>query len=109
MIQGLFAFLPFLKEILFGRTAQDNNKKPMGRWSKLLVYGVVVGSLSMNYFLFKKTYSLSLAVIELRKQVGDVQLLKDQLEASDAQNKKLTEILGDIVTGKSSNIKKLKP
>ncbi len=96
MIQVLLAFLPFIRDVIFGHKKDKEPKSKLGTVGRYLMYAVFVGSLAANYYLFKRSYVVSLQVIRLKEQVIKYQELKERNNALQAT----VEALVDIVHGR---------
>ena len=93
MIQALLAFLPFIREVIFG-TKNETKKKPSnGKYLRLFVYAVFLVSFGTNYFLIKKSYTLSVAVIKQKEQLKNYNATKERLGAMEATNAALVDII----------------
>lgn len=97
MIRLLLAILPFLKEVIFGRDRQDRHKPPIGRFKKLVIYTVIVGSFSLNYFLVKRAVGMAIQIRDAGVKLEQLDAVKDKLAIQEAISEKLAAILGDKV------------
>lgn len=97
MIRLLLAILPFLKEVIFGRDRHDRHKPPMSRFKKLVIYAVIVGSFSLNYFLGKRAVTMAIEIRDGQAAIAQMDELKQKLATQQAITERLAQILGDKV------------
>jgi len=102
MIQVLLAFLPFIRDVIFGH---KKDKEPKGTVGRYLMYAVFVGSLAANYYLFKRSYVVSLQVIRLKEQVIKYQELKERNNALQATVEALVGIVHGRIQDRSNEKK----
>ena len=95
MIQVLLAFLPFIRDVVFGHKKDKEPKSKLGKVGRFLIYGIFVASLSANYYLFKRSYVVSLQVVRLKEQVIKYQELKEHNTALQATVDALVAIIHD--------------
>ena len=95
MIQVLLAFLPFIRDVIFGHKKDKEPKSKLGTVGRYVMYAVFVGSLAANYYLFKRSYVVSLQVIRLKEQVIKYQELKERNSALQATVEALVGIVHD--------------
>ena len=100
MIQALLAFLPFIREVIFGTKSETKKKPSNGKYLRLLVYAIFLVSFGTNYFLIKKSYTLSVTVIKQKEQLKNYAVVKERLGAMEATNAALV----DIVYGKLQSL-----
>lgn len=93
MIQALLAFLPFIREVIFGTKPDPKKKQSSGKFLRLVIYALILASLATNYFLVKKSYSLSVTVIKQKEQLKNYSVVKERLGAMEATNAALVEIV----------------
>ena len=93
MIQALLAFLPFIREVIFGTKPEPKKKQSSGKFLRLVIYALILASLATNYFLVKKSYSLSVTVIKQKEQLKNYTATKERLGAMEATNAALVDII----------------
>lgn len=93
MIQALLAFLPFIREVIFGTRSETKKKRNNGKYLRLLIYAIFLASFATNYFLIKKSYTLSVAVIKQKEQLKNYAATKERLGAMEATNAALVDII----------------
>lgn len=95
MIQAFLAFLPFIREVIFGRVDQGKKTKPR-TVVRMIIYAVFVASLVLNYYTVKRSISLGIQVVKLKEQVKGNEIIREKLAVSLATS----AILADILYGK---------
>lgn len=95
MIQAFLAFLPFIREVIFGRVDQGKKTKPR-TVVRMIIYAVFVASLLLNYYTVKRSISLGIQVVKLKEQVKGNEIIREKLAVSLATS----AILADILYGK---------
>lgn len=95
MIQAFLAFLPFIREVIFGRVDQGKKTKPR-TVVRMIIYTVFVASLLLNYYTVKRSISLGIQVVKLKEQVKGNEIIREKLAVSLATS----AILADILYGK---------
>lgn len=93
MIQALLAFLPFIREVIFGTKVDTKKKQSSGKYLRLLIYAIFLASFATNYFLVKKSYTLSVTVIKQKEQLKNYAVVKERLGAMEATNAALVDII----------------
>ena len=101
MIQALLAFIPFLREVIFGYKPDHGKKKKTNTFTRYLIYAVVVASLAGNYNSVKKIYTLTISVVRLKEQNKQIDDLKTKLQKSEAKVEELEKVISDHITRKS--------
>ena len=96
MIQAFLAFLPFIREVIFGRVDQGKKTKPR-TVVRMIIYAVFVASLLLNYYTVKRSISLGIQVVKLKEQVKGNEIIREKLSVSLATS----AILADILYGKA--------
>ena len=92
MIQAFLAFLPFIREVIFGRVDQGKKTKP-GTTVRMIIYAVFVASLLLNYYTVKRSISLGIQVVKLKEQIKAHESVREKLAVSLAASALLAEIL----------------
>ena len=96
MIQAFLAFLPFIREVIFGRVDQGKKTKPR-TVVRMIIYAVFVASLLLNYYTVKRSISLGIQVVKLKEQVKGNESIREKLAVSLATSAILADILYDKV------------
>ena len=81
MIQAFLAFLPFIREVIFGRVDQGKKTKPR-TVVRMIIYAVFVASLLLNYYTVKRSISLGIQVVKLKEQVKGNEIIREKLAVS---------------------------
>lgn len=92
MIQAFLAFLPFIREVIFGRVDQGKKTKPRTT-VRMIIYAVFVASLLLNYYTVKRSISLGIHVVKLKEQIKAHESVREKLAVSLATSALLAEIL----------------
>lgn len=86
MISILSSVVPFIRELIFGKPAEAANDPPSTKAKKWLVFLIVMGSLSLNYFLGNRLYHVSVYQLKLVEQA---KVLKAENVALDVERNKV--------------------
>lgn len=92
MIQAFLTFLPFIREVVFGRV--DKGKKTKQSKSvRFFIYALFIASLVLNYYTVKRSISLGIQVVKLKEQIKVNEGVREKLATSIATSAQLAEIL----------------
>lgn len=80
MISLLSSVVPFIKELVFGKPAEAANDPPSTKAKKWLIFLIVMGSLSLNYFIGNRLYHVSVYQLKLMEQVKMLKTENSELE-----------------------------
>ena len=96
MIQAFLTFLPFIREVVFGRVDKGKKSKPRTH-VRFIIYAVFLASLMLNYYTIKRSISLGIQVVKLKEQIKVSEGVREKLAVSLATSAQLAEILYDKV------------
>ena len=92
MIQAFLTFLPFIREVVFGRVDKGKKTKPRTH-VRFIIYAVFLASLMVNYYTIKRSISLGIQVVKLKEQIKVSEGVREKLAVSLATSAQLAEIL----------------